>query len=65
MPYRLHGLNTFEDIVSDIEFTTAPVEAIARHPDDEIIAEFLRPAKEVDVTLVKEVVGAVAYYFGH
>ena len=38
IPGSLDGLNTFEDIVSDIEFTTAPVEAIARHPNNQIIA---------------------------
>lgn len=63
----LHGLDSFQDIVPDIEFSPPPVEAIARHPDDQIIAEFLRPSKEIDVTLVEEVVGAVGddFYHGH
>lgn len=59
------GLDTFQDIVPDIEFSTSPVKAVARHTDNQIIAEFLRAAKEVDVTLVEEVVGAVSYYFSH
>lgn len=61
----LNSIDVLEYIFAPIEFSSPPVEAVARHPDNQIIAEFLRPAKEVDVTLVKEVVGAVGYYFGH
>lgn len=66
MPYRLHGLNALQVIVPDTGLPPS-VKAIARHPDDQIIAEFLRPAKKVDVTLVEEVVGAVGddFYHGH
>ena len=65
IPGRLHGLDALQDIVPDIELPPSAVKAIARHPDDQIIAEFLRPSKEVNVTLVKEVVGAVGYYSNH
>ena len=61
----LNSLDMLEYNFVPIEFPSPPVEAIARHPDDQIIPELLRPAKEFDVTLVEEVVGAVGYYFGH
>ena len=60
----LNNLDVLEYIFVPTEFSSPPVEAVARHPDNQIIAEFLRPAKEVDVTLVKEVVGAVGDDFG-
>lgn len=61
----LNNLDVLEYIFVPTEFSSPPVEPVARHPDNQIIAEFLRPAKEVDVTLVKEVVGAVGDDFGH
>ena len=60
-----HGLDTLQDIIADVEFAATPVEAVARHTDNEVIAELSCPAKEVDVTLMEEVVGAVGDDFGH
>lgn len=51
--------------LQDTEFTAAPVETVPGHRNYQIVAELLSPAKEVDVTLVEEVVGAVADDFGH
>ncbi len=59
------GLDTLQDIIAHIEFPSPPVETVARHTDDEIVAELFCPAKEVDVTLMEEVVGAVGDDFGH
>lgn len=59
------SLDTLQDIVPDVEFSTSPIKAVARHTDDEVIAELFCPAKEVDVTLMEEVVGTVGDDFGH
>jgi len=65
IPGRLDGLHPLKHIVPDIELPPPPVEAVARHPDDQIIAELLRATKEVDVALVEKVVSTVCYYFDH
>ena len=55
----LDGFDTLEDVVAHIELAATTVEAIAGDSDDEVIAKFLGTAKEVDVALMQEVVGAV------
>ena len=61
----LNNLDVLEYIFVPTEFSSPPVEAVARHTDNEVIAELFCPAKEVDVTLMEEVVGAVCDDFGH
>ena len=58
------SLDTFQNIIADVELTASPVKAIARHANYEVIAEFFCPAEEVDVTSMEEVVGAVGDDFG-
>lgn len=59
------GLDPLQDIITDVEFAAPPVETVAGHTDNEIVAELFCPAKEVDVTLVEEVVGAIGDNFDH
>ena len=55
----LDGLDTLEDVVAHIELAATTVEAVAGDSDNEIVAQLLGTAKEVDVSLMQEVVGTV------
>ncbi len=61
----LDGLDTLEDVVAHIELAATTVEAVAGDSDDEIVAQLLGSAEEVDVSLMQEVVGAVGNDFDH
>ena len=61
----LDGFDTLEDVVADIELAATTIEAVAGDSDDEIVAQLLGSAKEVDVSLMQEVVGAVGNDFDH
>ena len=55
----LDGLDSLEDVVAHVELAATAVEAVAGDTDDEIVAQLLGSAEEVDVSLMQEVVGAV------
>lgn len=61
----LDSFDPLQDVVTDIEFATSLVKAIGSHTDDQVIAKFLRPPQQVDMSLMQQVVCSVSDDFYH
>ena len=62
---RLDGLHSFQYVVAYVEFAAVTVEAVVGDTHDEVVAQCLGTAQQIDMTLVQQVVSSVGYYFLH
>ena len=60
-----YSLDTFQHVVADIQLSALAVEIVVGNPDNQVVAEFLRPAQQVDMPLVQQIECAVRDYFFH
>ena len=61
----LYGLHALKNVVAHVEFASVTVETVARNAYNQVVAQSLGSPQQVDMTLVKQIVCAVCYYFSH
>ena len=61
----LNGFHTLQHVVAHIELTSSTIKGVACHTHDKVVTQLLCSSKEVNMTLMKQVVCSVCYYFFH
>ena len=61
----LNGLDTLKHVIAHVELAALAIKIVVGDTYDEVVAQRLGTTKEIDVTLMKKVVGAIGDYFLH